>query len=73
MRDVKRIDEVANAIVELWSILPDFRFWQIISVIAEDEVFKGIRDPFFVEDDRWLLAIKRTIQRFSQKEEEEDA
>lgn len=73
MRDVKRIDEVANAIAELWSILPDFRFWQIISVITADEVFKGIQDPFFVEDDRWLVAIKRTIQRFSPKEEEEDA
>jgi hypothetical protein len=68
MRDIKRIDKVMDAITELWKILPDFRFWQIINIITEDENFKGIRDPFFMEDDKWLYAIERAIHRFSKKD-----
>lgn len=68
MRDIKRIGNLLTAFQKLWNIFPDMRFWQIINLLAEDKVFQKIRDPFFLEDDAWLLAIENTIKKFTENQ-----
>lgn len=68
MRDIKRIGRLLTALQKLWDIFPDMRFWQIINLIVGDKVFQNIRDPFFLEDDVWLLAIENTIKKFTENQ-----
>lgn len=65
MRKIERIPELTAKIEELWNMFPDLRFWQLVSLIAEDEIFKDLRDPFYLEDDKWLEAVERVIKKYT--------
>lgn len=67
MRDARKINAFADAFTELWEIFPYLTFWQIITIIMTDEAFKGIEDPLFVEDDKWLVAIERKVLKYFYK------
>ena len=66
MRDPKRIDEVTNKLAELWHLIPDFRFWQVIQALNIPENLKN-RDPFFWEDEVWLEIFRKTIDKYKEK------
>jgi len=54
MRDKNRIKPFLAEFEKLWEVYPDFRFGQLIYLLAE----KLDCDIFFPEEDRWLEAIK---------------
>ncbi len=59
MRDINRIEPFLKKVEELWKLYPDFRFGQIIYLLAE-----GIgRDIFFPEEKEWLEVIQKEIDK----------
>lgn len=54
MRDKERIKPFLAELEKLWEVYPDFRFGQLIYLLAE----KLGCDIFFPEEDTWLEAIK---------------
>ena len=64
MRDPKRSYALLAKVQELWNMFPDLRFWQVISLITKDEIFKNMKDPFFVEDDKWIEAVDNIIKKY---------
>ena len=67
MRDIKRIAKFLVKLNTLWQMFPDMRFWQIVSLITEDAIFMNMKDPFFLEDDKWMTAIDNTIKKYETK------
>lgn len=63
MRDFKRIHNLLVAFETLWNLFPDMRLWQVINLIWDNTDTK--KDPFFIEDDVWLAAIQKTIDKYS--------
>lgn len=61
MRDVKRIDEVIQALNEVWHKYPDLRFWQLLSAIPMADIVSANRDLFYVEDGDTLKALQKVI------------
>ena len=59
MRDPKRIDVFCKQLAELWHLVPDWRFGQLVSNIVSDCYSKTHRDIFFVEDDELMDYIKK--------------
>lgn len=59
MRDKKRIKPFLNKVEELWLKYPDLRFGQIIYLLADDIK----RDIFFPEEEEWLKAIQKNIDK----------
>lgn len=55
MRDPERIEPFMNELQELWEMVPDWRFGQLIMNWLS---FIG-RDPFYMEDDYLREAIAR--------------
>lgn len=54
MRDPKRIDEFCKELAEIWKLVPDWRFGQLIcNVMGTFD-----RDPFFIEEDEMLKRFK---------------
>jgi len=67
MRDMKRIDPLMQKVGELWKQCPDYRFGQLIYVIADKLVeleFTG-GDIFYPEDNEWKIAIDALIGKFT--------
>ena len=64
MRDSNRIHVLLSAFERLWNKFPDMRLFQLINLIW-DNTTEGNRDPFFIEDDKWLAAIEKTIEKYS--------
>jgi len=58
MRDKNRIKPFLNKIEELWLLHPDYRFGQIIYLLAD----KIGRDIFFPEEKEWLECIEKEIE-----------
>lgn len=54
MRDPSRINKLLNELEELWNIVPDWRFGQLIINLLS---YIG-RDPFYFEDDKMEDIIK---------------
>jgi len=52
MRDPARIEEVLEAVCELWHVYPDWRLCQLVVNVA------GSNDPFNVEDDTFLNSVR---------------
>jgi hypothetical protein len=60
MRDKNRIKPFVNKLEELWLLYPDYRFGQIIYLLADDIG----RDIFFPEEKEWLVHIENEINKF---------
>ena len=63
MRDPKRIDKFCNKIAEYWKLYPDYRFGQLIYLIADE---LKVNDIFFPEDNIWTVSIQNIIDRKEQ-------
>ena len=62
MRDPNRIDPIIEALRQAWKASPEFRLGQLVEsqgLFQEPEL-----DPFYMEDDEMLLALKRWPTRF---------
>lgn len=60
MRDPNRIYPICMALAQAWSYAPDLRLMQMMDFL-EDVLHYGMHsnvDPFYVEDDVWLKALK---------------
>lgn len=57
-RNPKRIDPIIKEIVRYWTIHPELRFWQMMSVM-HNFILKQPRDIFYVEDSTTLEMLKR--------------
>lgn len=60
MRDIKRIDPFLKKLQELWEIFPDYRFGQIIYMLATE---MGGHDINYQEEGEWLEAIERILNK----------
>jgi len=70
MRDVGRIDMLMDDFRNLWKLVPDWRFGQLISNFLS---WYG-RDPFYVEDDKMSLMLSLYMENLMKNgygEEEE--
>jgi ribonuclease HI len=63
MRDPNRIDQVMTALRNLWNTYPDLRFFQLVDLVSE---CTSKEDPFYLEDDKALEAIKVAFSRHTQ-------
>jgi len=60
MREFDRIKRIQQLITEIWVLLPDYRYFQLISLLEykyEKQInctlkFEGRPDLFYVEDDK---------------------
>ena len=60
MRDPGRISAFCDDLKDIWAKLPDWRFMQLM-LNFEYEFFKDGSDPFFLEDDRAINALKEYV------------
>lgn len=58
MRDIKRIKPFLEKVEELWRLYPDYRFGQLIYVMAES---MKVLDIFYPEESEWETAIQSNI------------
>lgn len=58
MRNPARIEGFLDTLREIWSVVPDWRFGQLMSNFFGWYVGKTSRDIFFPEDDEMLSALK---------------
>ncbi len=61
MRDPNRIKPILRRLETLWRLCPDMRLGQLIHFISASVDRPG--DFFYVEDDKWLKAIDKTIKK----------
>lgn len=61
MRDIDRIDPFMARLTELWKIVPDWRFGQLVMNFLS---FIG-RDPFYLEDDKMEELIAEYEEKLS--------
>lgn len=61
MRDPKRISEIMNTLQEIWEMVPDWRFFQLLSNIQWKDMQK---DSFYYEDDKTLDSLQETLKKF---------
>ena len=52
MRDINRIDVTLSKLNELWKLLPDYRFGQLMIAIELPKKYHG-QDSFFWEEKDW--------------------
>ena len=64
MRDPKRIPEILTTLQEIWELVPDWRFFQLLANIQWKNMPK---DSFFYEDDKVLASLKETLAKFKGK------
>lgn len=57
MRDPKRIDEFCRRLANVWKLVPDWRFGQLMSNVLGAMASTG-KDPFFPEDDVMIAFIE---------------
>ena len=48
MRDINRIDKIIDVLRDIWKLVPDWRFGQVIENFKRDA---NLYDMFYVEDD----------------------
>lgn len=63
MRDPKRIDKFCGKLAELWHMVPDWRFGQLMSNVLGEYVGKTHRDIFFPEDDEMLAFFEEYFRK----------
>lgn len=64
MRDKNRIKPFLENLEELWLRYPDYRFGQLIYLLAD----KIEQDIFFPEEDKWINTIDRLIAEYDEYE-----
>jgi hypothetical protein len=57
MRDINRIDPLLEKLGEAWKKVPDQRFGQFMY----NFFYSYGKDPFFAEDDEWMVGIQAYI------------
>jgi hypothetical protein len=66
MRDPNRIRPFLNRLAEIWELVPDWRFGQLMC-----NVLGGVeRDPFFIEDDEMIEQIEVQFNKGVKKDGE---
>ena len=71
MRNPERIDRITNLMNRLWHNVPDYRFYQFISLIFDFvPESKENTDPFFWEEDVWEEMIRGAMRAYGCEEEE---
>ena len=65
-RPFDRISTFCNDLAEEWQKYPDYRFGQMMMNIFREMVANG-RDPFFVEEEDMLNAIKLHMSKITGK------
>lgn len=63
MRDPKRIDKFCKKLAELWHMVPDWRFGQLMVNVVGEYVGKTHRDIFFTEDDEMLAFFEEYFRK----------
>jgi hypothetical protein len=53
--------EMLLAVEEIWKMLPDLRFFQLIDMLQNGLKHHGI-DPFYVKDDQYLKNLKAVVR-----------
>ena len=64
MRDPNRIDKFCNELKLLWHKVPDWRFGQLMSNVLGAVYEKTNHDPFYMEDDEMLSALKKIFEEW---------
>ena len=64
MRDPKRIQKTCARLASAWSLLPDWRFGQLMSNIFANMKSEG-KDPFFPEDDSMIEYIEQYVEKIT--------
>ena len=64
IRDPKRIHSICQRLAAAWSLLPDWRFGQLMSNIFANMRSDG-KDPFFPEDDAMIAYIEEYIEKIT--------
>lgn len=68
MRNPNRIDLFCKTLAELWHLVPDWRFGQLMSNMLGGYVSEKNRDIFFTEDDEMLEYFRQYIEGSYEKE-----
>lgn len=64
MRDPQRISMICNNLAELWSLVPDWRFGQLIENF---KIHENIPDLFFIEDEDLIKRLKHFFYQTEEK------
>ena len=56
MRDINKIEPFMNELTEIWKIVPDCRFGQLIENFKK---FTEVEDLFYIEDGKMLEVLKK--------------
>lgn len=62
MRDPKRINEYCDRLKAIWSVVPDWRFGQLMSNMLGEFVAEKQRDIFFPEDEELFEFFEKYIK-----------
>lgn len=68
MRDPNRIQKFCNELANIWRMVPDWRFGQLISNVIGDWQGKTHRDIFFPEDDEMIQIFRDYFEQTKENE-----
>lgn len=73
-RDPKRIEPFLETLNQLWSKMPDYRFGQLLYLLANSMYHTyGYEDMFFPEDDKWIEVIEKEIANLEMNKQHQEA
>lgn len=61
MRDYNRIHEICSILEEIWQVVPDWRFGQLLSNLNLFSIRDGI--SFYQEDDETYQALENIVKQ----------
>lgn len=65
MRDPARLDDFYNRLKEAHKQVPDMRIGQLWTNVLGQYVSEYKKDPFFVEDDKFVSAFEEIINKWT--------
>lgn len=68
MRSPERIDKFCDELKVLWHKVPNWRFGQLMSNVLGAVYRRTDLDPFYVEDDEMLSALKETFEEWESEQ-----
>lgn len=68
MRDPNRINGFIKKFTELWKLVPDWRFGQLVSNLQK--IVSENYDPFYTEDDIMFKAIEYYIAELKERKDD---
>ena len=63
MRDPKRIKPYCDTLATIWGMVPDWRLSQLMVNAINEYVDTHGRDPFYMEDQEFIMFIHDYIQK----------